>query len=271
MARKLDLPLPEISAESAQEFSRSWTKFTYVAAAKEWSEEKQLAVIPALLKGKLLDEYTSLLDEEKADMATLRSSLARRAGFLKDPYKQFQSRRQQPGETVSSYLADLKKLYKEAFPAGDQGASILLRKFMSDLRPEIAKQVLLKTEPTTLEAAAKAARNVEQVLGLTKEDAMLVSSLTEVKGDKETSEMKQLVEAVATITAKMDNLQRQLDESRKADKDSGQRRTSYRPNYLRSTRYSDRSQRPPPVCWECGERGHFRRDCPHLNERDPAR
>ena len=92
---------------------------------------------------------------EKADMATLRSSLARRAGFLKDPYMQFQSRRQQPGETVSSYLADLKKLYKEAFPAGDQGASILLRKFMSDLRPEIAKQVLLKTEPTTLEAAAK--------------------------------------------------------------------------------------------------------------------
>ena len=51
---------------------------------------------------------------------------------------------------------------------------------------------------------------------------MLVSSLTEVKGDKETSEMKQLVEAVATITAKMDNLQRQLDESCKADKDSGQ-------------------------------------------------
>ena len=116
---------------------------------------------------------------------------------------------------MSSYLADLKKLYKEAFPAGDQGASILLRKFMSDLRPEIAMQVLLKTEPTTLEIAAKAARNVEQVLGLTKEDVMLVSSLTEVKGDKETPEMKQLVEAVATITAKMDNLQRQLDESRK--------------------------------------------------------
>ena len=50
-------------------------------------------MIPALLKGKLLAEYTSLLDEEKANMATLRSSLARKAGFLKDPYKQFQSRR----------------------------------------------------------------------------------------------------------------------------------------------------------------------------------
>ena len=48
MACKLDLLFPELSAKSAQKFSHSWTKFTYVAAAKKWSEEKQLVAIKCM-------------------------------------------------------------------------------------------------------------------------------------------------------------------------------------------------------------------------------
>ena len=54
MATSLDLPLPELMAE---DFQRSWTRFEFVAASKEWTTNKQLTVIPTLLRGKLIDYY----------------------------------------------------------------------------------------------------------------------------------------------------------------------------------------------------------------------
>ena len=38
MATQLDLPLPEIPVEY---FSRTWTQFELVAAAKQWEDAKQ--------------------------------------------------------------------------------------------------------------------------------------------------------------------------------------------------------------------------------------
>ena len=126
MART-DIPLPEITAE---EFDRSWTRFKYVALAKEWGEDKQLTIILTLLRRQLLDDYISLSEEEKSDMNTLKTTLAKRAGLVKDPLmaaKEFQSRKQK----VNSYLTDIKKLFSEAFPREPTTSGVLLT---NDLR-----------------------------------------------------------------------------------------------------------------------------------------
>ncbi len=82
MAESLDIPLPEITAE---EFERSWTRFELVAAAKAWSADKQLAVVPTLLpRGKLLDYYVELEAAETGDLPTLKGALSQRAGLKKD-------------------------------------------------------------------------------------------------------------------------------------------------------------------------------------------
>ena len=52
----------------------------FVATAKEWDEAKQLAVIPALLRGKLIDYYVDLNDTTKGDLKLLRAALEERAG-----------------------------------------------------------------------------------------------------------------------------------------------------------------------------------------------
>lgn len=57
-----EIPLPEIQRE---DFKRAWTRFELVAKAKEWNKAKQLAIIPTLLRGKLLDTYVELPDESK--------------------------------------------------------------------------------------------------------------------------------------------------------------------------------------------------------------
>ena len=67
-----DIPLPEITAE---DFDRSWACFELVAKAKEWNDARQLTVIPTLLRGKLLDYFLDLSEEEKSSMGALRTAL----------------------------------------------------------------------------------------------------------------------------------------------------------------------------------------------------
>ena len=81
---RVDIPLPEILSGSQEDFERSWTRFLFVAAAKEWDEEKQLKIIPTLLRGRLLDDYISLSADERDSMGTLKTNLAARAGLMRD-------------------------------------------------------------------------------------------------------------------------------------------------------------------------------------------
>ena len=61
---QLELPLPELVAE---DFTHNWTWF-------EWNKGKQLAVIPTLLRGKLIDYFVDLND------ATIVKSLSNKMG-----------------------------------------------------------------------------------------------------------------------------------------------------------------------------------------------
>ena len=76
------LALPEISVEN---FEHSWTRFEFTAAANKWDNGRDLVILPALLRGKLQDFYTTLNDDEKKDLATLKRALSDRGGLTKDP------------------------------------------------------------------------------------------------------------------------------------------------------------------------------------------
>ena len=78
---QLELPLLELVAE---DFKRGWTRFEFVATAKEWNEAKQLAAIPTFLRGKLIDYYIDLDDTTKGDLKLLRAPLEERAGKKED-------------------------------------------------------------------------------------------------------------------------------------------------------------------------------------------
>ena len=79
---KSSIPLSEICVE---DFEHSWTKFHLAIAANKCEKEKEPAVLPALLRDKLVEYYVSLEDNEKDDPVTLRKGLMDRAGISKDP------------------------------------------------------------------------------------------------------------------------------------------------------------------------------------------
>jgi len=153
MAQSTDIPLPEITIE---DFRRAWTRFELVATAKKWGEDKQLAIIPTLLRGRLVDYYIDLEEEEKFSVQELGKSLKKRAGLMTDPLaaaRKFSIRSQEPQERVSDFATDLKKLFRLAYPEEAKSSSVLLQRFLTGLRPEISRQILLKGRPSSLEKA----------------------------------------------------------------------------------------------------------------------
>ena len=141
---QMELPLPELIVE---DFQRGWTRFEFVAAAKEWNANKQLAVIPTLLRGRLIDYYVKLDDETKGDLRLLKVVLQERAGMKEDPLlasKNFNQRSQGPDEKVNDYASALKKLFKIAYPEEAVTSTILLKRFVTGLYSDIGCHLLLR-------------------------------------------------------------------------------------------------------------------------------
>eukprot|EP00731_Ephydatia_muelleri_P025807 Em0017g890a len=151
------LTLPEINADSREEFDRSWKRFEVIAAANKWEGGRDLVILPALLRGKLLDIYMQLPDSDKADLATLKKALADRAGLTRDPLLSAKS-------GVKNYESHSEILRWRC-------ASCSLKR----LRPELARQVLLYGTPTNLDDAVKNVIRVERAMGL--DDGQRVQSV----------------------------------------------------------------------------------------------
>ena len=70
---------------SVDNFEHAWKRFRLAAVAKQWQEEKQLQILPILLRGNLVDYYMDLGDDEKKLLEEVKQALERKAGILKDP------------------------------------------------------------------------------------------------------------------------------------------------------------------------------------------
>lgn len=201
-----DIPLPEIGTE---DFDRSWARFELVAKAKEWNDAKQLTIIPTLLRGRLLDYYLDLSEEEKSSMEALKKALVGRAGLSADPLvaaRKFMTRSQGTSESVADYLAELKKVFKRAHPTESLDSTVLLQKFLTGLRAPICQQLLLKGRPDTLQAAVKSAREIESALDFDGQSQAVPIHVVQQKDES----ILHLQEAVRDLSSKFAALETQL-------------------------------------------------------------
>ena len=137
------LARPEISVEN---FEDSWTTFEFTVAANKWDNGRDLVILPALLRGKLQDFYTTLNNDETKDLAALKRVLSDRASLTKDPLasaKRFTEKKQDAKESARYFKADLRKLFTEAYPGEDANkSSVLLGCFVTGLLPKIMSYVI---------------------------------------------------------------------------------------------------------------------------------
>lgn len=269
MAR-LELPLPELVIE---DFQRGWTRFEFVAAAKEWDAAakewdaaKQLTVIPTLLRGKLIDYYVELADDTKSDLGRLKAALQKRAGITPDPLvasKQFNQRNQSPDEKVKDFASTLKRLFKNAYPDESMASAVLLQRFLTGLRPEIGRQLLLRNRPTTFADALKDAVEIEYALELD-DLGEGIHAVAQSKRQLEHLDNTALTQTLEALTKRLESLETTLQKKPQVAPSprSGGRR------YMAPQQQHRRGRRLGP-CYNCGEEGHFYRSCP-LNSYGPA-
>jgi hypothetical protein len=255
MAREIDLPLPQLTDGSREEFLRAWTRFDLVATAKGWDQARKLVVLPTLLRGKLVDYYMELGEEISGNLTSLKGELMKKAGFQTDPLvagKNFMSCVQQANEKAENFAIRLRKLFKQAFEDEEDTSHVLLQRFITGLSPKISRQLLLEGKPETLEVAIKRAARIEYAFEF--ETKEVVPKLEEeVIG----SACYQIQDKTAQT---LDEIVRRLN-----DLESKLGRNQPRGRVIRAGRPQGQNRK----CWSCGEIGHIRRDCP-LNMDGPA-
>ena len=261
---QMELPLPELVIE---DFTRSWIRFEFVATAKEWTEAKQLTVIPTLLRGKLIDYYVELDDATTADLKLLKAALQERAGKKEDPLvasKDFNERRQTIDERVADYASALKKLFKVAYPGEAMTSTVLLQRFLMGLQPEIRHQLLLRKKSSNFAEALADAVNIEYALKFNGGDNS-VQAVAQPQQKPELPDAVTLQNSLADLTKRLASLETTLQRSQRL------------PNALQYTRRTfsggrgqgQRRNRRVGPCYNCGEEGHLFRSCP-LNYYGPA-
>ena len=167
----MDLPLPEVTVEN---FDRAWMQFGLVAKAIIWGDNKQLAILPTLLRGKLIDYFMELRDEDKTDLPTLKAALSKRAGLTKDSLESarlFEDQNQGHTEKVSDYSSGLMRLFRQAYPDVDKKSPILLQCFVMGLQPITRQQLLLKGKPADLDTAIENAKQIAYALNFQKQES----------------------------------------------------------------------------------------------------
>ena len=125
-----------------EDFERAWIQFDLVTAAKKWDNAKQLAIIPALLHGKLVDFCVELSEEDCAEMQMLKKALSAKAGLARDPLssaKCFNMRKQGQEEKVADFARDLKKLFSQAYPSKSIQSLVLLQCFLTVLLGSVSQ------------------------------------------------------------------------------------------------------------------------------------
>ena len=273
MAESLDIPLPELNVEN---FKRAWVRFELVAKAKEWAAEKQLTVLPTLLRGKLVDHYMEFDADTRADLGKLKFALEKVTGRAEDPLaaaRAFVSRDQAPHERVEDFAADLRKIFKQAYPGEALTSSVLHQRFLTGLRPSISRQLLLRKMPTKLSEAIEGAVEVEYALGFDGgrmvvqegKEVNLVQPSPTLQSD---DHLHKLQETLDAMTKRMEALESALASTCMHEgANSTRAEGASRPNG--PTNQPGRSRRPI-VCWLCRQEGHIRKHCP-LNYAGPAR
>lgn len=250
------LPLPEITTD---DFERSWTRFHLVAAASKWDDEKKLLMLPALLRGKLVEIFISLSAEEKETLTKLKQALSDRAGITRDSLtsaKAFSERKQGAYESVRDYEIDLTRLFKEAYPNEDTTKSaVLLQGFLGGFRPEITRHILLKGTPNKPEDALKEALAVERALafqGSEKHETpvQVVRTKTTPPAAEKCEDPRELQKLMSEMLIRLQSLESGLAERRKTDE--AQRRDRRR-------------------CFTCHKLGHISRNCPTSEPRNSER
>lgn len=241
--RHVSLPRPFSSGDVKDWFQR----FDICARANGWDAEAKAKKLPTLLEGEALAVWLELTSEQQEDYDETKKLMEKAImpmNFVS--LDEFHRRRLRPGEAISLYVHELRKLLTHALPDLGQAARepFLLHQFLAGIPEAISKQLRASGEVTTLNAAITRAKLLMTI------DSEPVAVLTD-KPD----EVQLLREQVAALTEQV----AALSTSSKGTRPSRSRPRCFHCNQVGHVQRDCRNRK----CFNCGRLGHLSKDCWH--------
>ncbi len=157
------------------DFDQWLARFDAVARACNWTENRQIQIIPAMLTENAHEIYLSLPDADKTDFQRFRAALSR----LLQPAEnrrfraaELHARKQGPAESAEDYASSVQRLARGAYShlQQDVRTSLQLEAFLQGLRPQLQQFVTL-SNPQTFADALATARRLEAQSALSTQNA----------------------------------------------------------------------------------------------------
>ena len=258
--RHISVPKPFASGDATEWFQR----FEICCRANKWDDAVKAVKLPTLLEGEALAVWLELGEEEQSDYATAKKEIS--AALMPMEFVslgEFHRRKLRPGEALSVFVHDAKKLLDQAMPKLEKNAreQLLLHQFLGGLPETVSRQLRATGEVKTLDTAIARAR-----LLMTIDEQSTVQSAAVAENPREVDALKQQiallteqVAALSTSTQRMTNDQQRYRPRRCFN--------CNRPGHLqRECPFRNRAS-GPRRCFVCGQPGHVAKDCRQGNGR----
>ena len=263
---------------SSVSFEGFMSSFNAAARMAGWTDDVKLFRLQASLRGEALDYFSHQLDEgEGMDFTTAVQALRARFEEKKATatyLAQLQARQLQPKETVSQYIAALKKLVVRAYPTAgsDVRDTIVLQQFLQGLQDPQASLQIVMLQPKSLEEARAAYETYVSLKGgvprppkahAVQPEPGTGPAISQADFDRLANRLE------ASLTKKIEAA---LSQGSKQGQEGQQRDT--RPRQASDghggTMSPPRPRRPlrDIQCYGCQEWGHYARSCPNQRQED---
>ena len=239
--RHVSVPKPFASGDANEWF----TRYEICCKANDWKDGTPALKLPTLLEGEALAVCLELSEEQQGNYETAKKAICEAMMPMEFvSLDEFHRRKLRPGEAVSIFVHDLKKLLEQSMPGLEEAVreKLVLHQFLAGLPENISKQLRATGEVLKLEAAVARTR-----LLMTIDDQEQSAAVSQ-----KPSEVELLCEQVALLTEKVAAL-------------------SAAPTGRSNTTFGLPRPRNRPRCFGCNRTGHVLRECPHRFQRGETR
>jgi len=228
MAEKhISIPKPFCTGDISEWF----LKFEICCKANTWNAETKAVKLPTLLEGEALAVWLEMSEEDQTDYKKAKEKLCKKLTPMEFvSLDDFHKRKLRPGEALSLFYHDLKKLLSLAMPTLEAAGQkqLLLHQLLAGLPTAVSRQLRATGDTNDIDNVLERAR-----LLLMMDEQQQLAAVSE-GSSKPTGELQHLQQQIAELTEQVAMLT-----------------TASQPANV-------------PRCFNCQQPGHFQRQCPHL-------
>lgn len=262
-------------------------EFESLAKATNVSESTKLSILPLFLDSYPRSLVNNLRTESYAEIKKLLIQQFQPPGHKERAILEFHERQQRENESIDEYLHNLRRMATRAYPSmsADDSKTQLKVSFLKGLLPRYRQQISFFGTPKTLEEAVERSKSIEYpTLDFTHANERQYCSAINSKKVETANEDTTTLVLIKNLTKTIDDLKVEMSQlklnsscnavdfaSKKSERPSQQQKyyekSEHRKSFSRNHDQRQENSKSSEVCYECGKKGHYGRDCWHRKRR----